>query len=498
LDGKPQQAFGDCQNKMREWARKAADQTKSAVCRTCEDSLMPAWTEPCAGCPRKYGLRAIGGDGPRPARILGIMERPGQDENRNGRVACGKTGQELDELYLPLAGLDRSEVRLCNTVLCGHESNKAPTAKEIAQCAPHHIPVEIERTNPDCILLMGATACSLVQGIRLDYMHGIPQHTSKVGELFGWSGWLVPMFHPAIGLHESRFMTVCMDDWKELGAILKEEHWAGDPKAESYRYERVHGEIAGMHPRIAIDTESHGGKPWSIQWSGYKNTGYLMFADDARGIAKFTAWLLDNPDTEMVFHNAAYDMEVLRKLGIPVVHWRDTMQEAFHLGNLPQGLKALAYRLFRHTMTSYEETVMPASVRALTDWMTEAYMIAQLDLSHVTQRFHKTSGKRLSDKVEKGELESLLTRLLRLTNEESEYDPWERLRDFWREPTNEWMVTHIEARVGKYPVAGIANCSLKEAVRYAVGDADWTGRVAVELERRRQGAFQIHEGDRDA
>ena len=45
--------------------------------------------------------------------------------------------------------------------------------------------------------------------------------------------------------------------------------------------------------------------------------------------------------------------------------YRDTMQEAFHLGNLPQGLKALTYRLFRHTMTSYEETVRPASIRAL-------------------------------------------------------------------------------------------------------------------------------------
>ena len=175
---------------------------------------MPDWTEPCAQCPRKYGLRAISGDGPRPARILGIMERPGQDENRNGRVACGKTGQELDELYLPLAGLDRSEVRLINCVLCGHESNKAPTEKEVAQCAPHHIPEEIERTNPQCIVLMGATACSLVSGIRLDYMHGIPQHTSKVGELFGWRGWLIPMFHPAIGLHESRWMQQCIEDWR--------------------------------------------------------------------------------------------------------------------------------------------------------------------------------------------------------------------------------------------------------------------------------------------
>ena len=469
---------------------------------------MPDWTEPCAQCPRKYGLRAISGDGPRPARILGIMERPGQDENRNGRVACGKTGQELDELYLPLAGMDRSEVRLCNTVLCGHESNKAPTDKEVAQCAPHHIPDEIERTNPDCIVLMGATACSLVAGIRLDYMHGIPQHTSKVGELFGWRGWLVPMFHPAIGLHESRWMQQCMDDWSGLKDFLTDEVYReGDPPAKTTFYRHVRGaaevqyymECATDDCQPAMDTESHGGYPWSMQVSVKPDTGILIRANDKEALdaldfrlnSSFHPW-------DVAMHHAAHDLKEAYRMGVRMLRYRDTMQEAYHLGNLPQGLKALAYRLFRHTMTSYQETVMPASIRALTTWMTEAYMIAQLDLSHVTRRFHKTSGKRLTDSVEKGELESLLTRLLRLTNEESEYDPWERLRDFWVEPTNEWMVTHVEARVGKYPVAGIANCSPEEAVRYAVGDADFTGRVAVELQRRRQGAFQIHEGDRDA
>lgn len=465
---------------------------------------MADWTDPCAGCPRKYGLRAISGDGPRPTRILGIMERPGQDENRNGRVACGKTGQELDELYLPLAGLNRYEIRLINTVLCGRESNKAPTVKEIAQCAPHHIPEEIERTNPDVIILMGATACSLAPGIRLDYMHGIPQSTAKVGDIFGWHGYAVPMYHPAIGLHESRWMTQCLEDWSGLKDILREDRFEEYPEDEPVRYERLHGEITGMHSyRISIDTESHAGRPWSIQWSGYKGTGYMLFADDARGIGKFAAWMHDNPDTELIFHNAAYDMEVLRKLGIPVVRWRDTMQEAYQLGNLPQGLKALAYRLFRHTMTSYEETVMPASIRKLTEWMTEAFMIAQLDLSHITRRVHKRTGKPLADKVEKGELESLLTRLLRLTSEDNGYNPWgsedePRLDAFWHDETNEWMVTHVEARIGRYPVAGIANCSMDDAVAYAVGDADYCGRVAVELARRRGESFKIYEGDRDA
>src|SRR5258708_6507143 len=112
---------------------------------------MPNWVDPCSSCTRKF--RAIGGDGPRPSPVLAIMERPGKDENAQGRVACGKTGQELDELYLPLAGLDRSEIRVCNTVLCWADSNKTPTDKEIQQCAPFHLKEEIARTRPEVVLL---------------------------------------------------------------------------------------------------------------------------------------------------------------------------------------------------------------------------------------------------------------------------------------------------------------------------------------------------------
>jgi len=461
---------------------------------------MPNWVQPCPNCPRTY--KAIGGDGPRPAPVLAIMERPGQVENAHGRVADGKTGQELDELYLPLAGLDRSEIRVINCVLCWADNNKTPTDKEVAQCAPHHVPQEIERTNPKVILLCGSTACSLVSGVRLDYMHGIPQHTSKVGDLFGWEGWLIPLYHPSIGLHESRWMQICMEDWEGLRHLIGQSsfeagdqyRFEGDPEPEPVRYELCYQEIAGMHPRIAVDTESHGGKPWSIQWSGYRNTGYMIRADDARAVAKFSAWLRDN-DTEIIFHNAAYDLEVLRQLDIPVRSFRDTMQEAFALGNLPQGLKALAYRLFRHTMTSYEETVRPASLRALISWMTEAYIVASTDLAFVERVQMKTKVKEV---VRKGPLESLLQRLLRLTSVESDYDPWERLTDFWHDECNEWMVNYVESRCGHYPILGIANCSMPDAISYAVADADWTGRVAVELARRRGQAFKIYEGDRDA
>lgn len=450
----------------------------------------------CDACPRRH--RAIGGSGPQPARVLAIAERPGQRENERGEVLVGPTGQEWDELYLPLAGLDRSEVRSCNTVMCWADSNKTPTEKEIQQCAPFHLPEEIARTNAEVILLMGASACALVPGVRLDMHHGIPQHTRKVGELFGWSGWVVPMFHPSMGLHESRFMQICMEDWEGLRGLC---NFKDDPAPTAVTYRE--GMYVGphtFHGVAGVDTESHNGKPWSVQVSMLPGTGMLWRTDDAKGMGFLREML---PQWDVVMHHAAYDLEVLRSLGIHVRSFRDTMQEAFHLGNLPQGLKALTYRLFRHTMTSYEETVRPASIGALMAWMTEAYQIAVLDLTYVSQRFSPKTGKRLKDETTKSDLESLLTRLLRLSDPMSEYDPWgsakePRLDAFWQEPVNEWMVQHVESRLGPYPMQGIANCSMEEAVKYAVGDADYTGRCAVELARRREGSFHIYAGDRDA
>lgn len=455
---------------------------------------MPNWTNPCPSCPGKY--RAIGGDGPQPTPVLCIAERPGRDENQQGCVLVGKTGQEWNELYLPLAGLERSEVRACNTVLCWADSNNTPSDKEILACAAHHLPQEIESTNPDVIILMGSSACKLVPGVRLELHHGIPQHTSKVGALFGWEGWLLPMYHPSIGLHESRWMQICMEDWQQLASLIS-VGFDCDPEEGNCDYRIADAASFGNYQNrsvrsIAVDTESHGGAPWSIQYSETAGMGRLVRVRDTEAVSELRR--LFSRTEEIVFHNAAYDLEVLRRLDIPVHSYRDTMQEAFHLGNLPQGLKALAYRLFRHTMTSYEETVRPASLRALQSWMTEAYLLAQQDFCFVERVKLKT---KIKEVVHKGELETLLTRLLRLTDITSEYDPWQRLSEFWNEPANEWMIPLVEARLGPYPILGIANCKMEDAVQYAVGDADWTGRVAVELARRRGEAFRIHEGDID-
>jgi uracil-DNA glycosylase family 4 len=444
-----------------------------------------------------------------------LGERPGYWENKVSRVLVGKTGQELDETYLPLAGLRRRDVRCVNVVSCFADNNKTPTAKEVLSCAAHHIPQEIEDTKPEVVILMGGSACTLCPGIRLDMMHGIPQHTDKVGALFGWRGWVVPMYHPALGLHESRWMTSLLDDWAGLQGEL--EH-PGDAPITEPRYSKWTKRHSWLSmPLLGIDTEDHGGVPFSVQVSGLPGSGMMLMADDQDAM-DCLRWMLPL-EHEIVLHNAAHDIEVLRRLGVRIPPYRDTMQEAFQLGNLPQGLKALAYRLFRTTMVSWGETVRPASINALLLWLAEAMLVARMDLFAAKTKVFKTCVCGHSEKAHwtvshvakcpcsdytpreereevRGAAEALFARLSNHIDEGDEYDAWLRLRE-WRDE-NDHDYAHVVARVGPWPILGIKNCSEAQAIRYAVGDADATLQVAVELERRRrERRFEIAPGDED-
>lgn len=490
-------------------------------------------TSYCEDCPRKYS--PIPGDGPQPADILTVGERPGQNENRYGRVFIGKTGQEFDYTYLPLAGLFRDDIRVCNAVRCWADNNRTPTDREIACCSAHHLPTELERTRPRIVILMGGSACKMVPTIKLDTHHGFPQW----GRLFDWEGWIVPMYHPALGLHESRWMTQILDDWERLGGLLAaglddrpaEQQYETDyRRIERWRELKDYLDCMDAVISIGADTEDHGGVPWSIQVSAYAGSGRLILADDKESIGFLGSWARES-SADWILHNSPHDLDILARFRVEPTRFRDTMQEAYHLSNLPQGLKPLVYRLFGFTMTSWEDVVRPYSIEALVSWIVEAREIAEKDLSLTD--LTPTKGKCLScghsrvkhlyntdegafpgrcnqcidcsvyrpplkETDKKGPMQALLDRLLIHTNVKSEYDPWERLHDFWAEDANEWMTSHVEARIGKYPILGIANAPIKRAVQYACGDADWTKQTEDELERRRaRNLWSIAEDDAD-
>src|SRR4051812_44344308 len=120
--------------------------------------------QPCSICPRNFS--PIRGDGPQPCKIMGIGERPGENENKLDQVFIGRSGEELDQTYLPLAGLHRGEdIRLTNAVKCWAENNKTPTPKEIEICGRHWLPREIQRCQPEVIVLLGGCASKLTDGL---------------------------------------------------------------------------------------------------------------------------------------------------------------------------------------------------------------------------------------------------------------------------------------------------------------------------------------------
>ena len=433
-----------------------------------------------------------------------VGEAPGYHEDQQGIPFVGRAGQELDETYLRLAGLSRNEVFVTNAVQCRPERNGVdvkPSAGLTRCCADNHLQEEIWTVNPETVILCGASACSLIPGIDLEMQHGFPFIVDSCAGLFSWSGTVVPMYHPAAGLHESRFMIPMLEDFERLGLYLRGKWKAPEFIVEMPLYVLLRpGVVMSSYIRpgyssLPIDTESDEGRPWSIQFSPEPGTGFMILAEDKPVLEHFRKFILPYFKS-VTLHNALHDLDILDQLGIQVHSYRDTMQELYHLGNLPQGLKAATYRTSGYRMTSYDEVVTPYSKRALEDWLSRA-----LDHASGMRQVYRhpigpdcpSCGKRhrvSSQTSIPHEAETVLRRVMKYVADEGDYDPWiqpkwskgkETVRLFGRP----WL-WELESKVGRMPRKSIVHAPLEEAVFYGAGDADWTGRLATWLEGERK------------
>lgn len=492
--------------------------------------------KPCPICPGLFP--PLPGDGPTPCDILFLGERPGENENQQGCVFVERSGEELNDTYLSLAGLKREDVRIRNVVACWAENNRTPNEKEILGCARHFIPKELARCQPKTIVLLGSSACKLVGGINLEAHHGRPRY---VENFLGtdWSGYVFPTYHPAAGMRKGDIMQSSLDDFEVLGRWLrgrweapKQLHTGktdyalitdeGNQGRELGYYFMRSAEAKNRYKKeIAIDTERHGSTPWSIQFSLAPGSARMIRADQPRLLKLFAERLYQNQST-VILHNAPQDMDILNKLGVRVDKFRDTMQEAFHQGDLPQKLKALAYRLLGVSWNSWEEVVRPASVEKAVEWLGEALSIAQADLkmyspkilkrarcllcNHNAHEGRKCRGAKnncecvgggevsnIIDGYKNHPVETALTRIIRCSTN-PEYDIWEKLEELFGKWEDERE--HIDKLIGPMPILGIGNCALNAAVEYGCADADFTGQVAVRLKERRD-RYTIVDEDAD-
>lgn len=450
----------------------------------------------CAQCPGVYNC--VPPSGPTEVEVIFAGEAPGKAENQSRVPFVGKTGREVDEHYLPLAGLRRDNCYFTNTIKClpntpknKLDMNKPATKALIESCATQHLYDEISDINPRVIVPMGAVACWAIDpAISLDLHHGLPFKTRLGITAF-------PMWHPAGGMHSPKTMLQIRTDWWRFRQYLRGKLVIIKDRYPNPDYKECNGysDIDEIDPTLpmACDTESSRSKgPYFLTYSQEPGVSRLIRASRIDLIQQFQT-KLDKWESEIIFHNWMYDKKVTTEMWLkfPDKRMRDTMIMAYHLGNLPQGLKALAFRELGVKMMDFEDLVKPYSQPKVLDYYREAQQLDWVKPDEQLKRDEKTGFWKIYKP------QSMSTKFKRFWTDygkNPDKDPFTMWTDNWVESQ-----ALIEQKMGKpWPGMDIAHVEQEKAFAYAMRDADVTLRLyGILLKMRRNVRKQPQEKWRD-
>lgn len=334
--------------------------------------------------------------GPLDADIMLIGESPGRMESVRGKPFAGPSGAELrtylqhcsptGKLYHP------ADIYITNVRKEYFEDNHDPTEDEIA----HWIEIlleEIETVQPKVIICAGRYAAWELLGGRYKYpmrmIHGRPCYGGEFDSSYAsraQSAIVVPVYHPAAGLHNDRMKSTIWadfesalrvhealeeccnndsDDW-QLDLAKQQLNIPTDEHKGNERYLDVSGSELKDYLKIkygspiAIDTEDGPrGKPWSLQvchTAGYAVTLRRDTIDYNIGISALQSYL-DN-GAACIMHFAMHDYPVLRSMGINTdnINISDTANSSYVTAE-SQSLKHLAWRLCGMFMSSFSDMI---------------------------------------------------------------------------------------------------------------------------------------------
>lgn len=170
----------------------------------------------CTKCGLCEGrTQAVPGEGNPRAQVMFIGEAPGEQEDRQGRPFVGPAGQFLNQLLL-VAGLQRPDVYIANTVKCRPPGNRTPGVDEIAACRDY-LDAQIALVQPKVICTLGSPALKTIidPGLQISKVHG---------QVFTIDGiTCIPLYHPAAALHQESLKSVLRQDFITLKAVLERE-----------------------------------------------------------------------------------------------------------------------------------------------------------------------------------------------------------------------------------------------------------------------------------
>ncbi len=163
-------------------------------------------------------VNRVKGNGPVPCSIMLVGEAPGKTEDGRGKPFIGKSGSELDFLYLgKCAQLSRDKVYASNLVKCRtNDKDRDPNMGEIEACT-HLLWDELRAVRPRYIGTVGRIATSwFLPDAKMDKMHGVGYAWPE-----GTGVTIMPLYHPAYGLHNTPMMRHIMGDFERFGRMVR-------------------------------------------------------------------------------------------------------------------------------------------------------------------------------------------------------------------------------------------------------------------------------------
>jgi len=337
-----------------------------------------------------------------------IGEAPGYQEAKQGRPFVGPSGEKLNE-YLTLAGWSRADVYVTNLVACRPPGNRVPTEAERLACRGR-LDGELYEAKPSILLLLGATAADdFLSGATLRLYHGLPHlEATRV---------IVPMYHPAAGLHRPGMRATIAQDWQLLPKRLKEG-----------RVERgvdySHGSAPAWRPCgtpipivkaprdyyntiAAVDTEVNIADGALVGISISDEPGKATFYRFDPGEQHHPI-----PPGPLVLHNVKFDLKVLRRhaMDLSCRKLADTMIAAYLVGEPQLGLKPLALKRLGLQM----QTLRPLMDQA-TELMFESYLQeAHGKLEGLDKELHRSMAESLATVMLSGDKPKALARRSKL------------------------------------------------------------------------------------
>jgi uracil-DNA glycosylase family 4 len=339
---------------------------------------------------------AVMGEGPSPCLLMIVGEGPGKDEARTGRPFVGRSGSEVDR-FLFYNSLERDFIHVTN--LTRYYNPDGDVTQADIRRDEHLLVRDLVQVRPRFILTLGRHSTRWFLGdVDMETVHGLPHRLDSdtlgsgihVGGIAGTI--IVPGYHPAAGFYAPEVQALIAYDFRQFAATIRgqvkpHKLMTDPPYYRELTDTDVNNLSEDLYPgaslrgarEVALDTEGEPGHEWGLSYSTRPGTAYVIHRSQQEMLGRFLLQLRKYRP-EVIFHNALYDLEMLRGLGVDILQLaliiHDTMVMAYNLCVEPQGLKPLAYRHCGLKLGSYEELIAPAKMELWWEWLVGVYSCA--------------------------------------------------------------------------------------------------------------------------